>query len=274
MAGKSIVLEFPTGRILPDTYRQRSGCIAELVRSLAKGRSFENYSRLDLTPLPIRLDLLSGIEDDTIVKLSALAASGVITAASAARLALKHAAQTPSVRDRRFDASARHPEVVMTLVGNIFREYAFNLRLGGVWLGFAFADHPATLVEVCPPDRGSVCLLIGCDTRRRNRIRLLASSDWRRWILARTTGSLQTAYHVMVLGGIPPVGLLRSAILADLRKAIGASGAIGSAPVFKGQPSSARPPAATEITGKLLTLIEIAMPGLVDVTANAGVDAR
>jgi hypothetical protein len=271
MVGKGIVVEFPTGRIVPETPRRRNDCIAELVRSIARGQTSQSLGCLDLKPLPIRLDLLSGIEDDTIAKLTELATTGIITTASAARLALKHAAQKLHPGARRFDPPARHlqhPEIVLTLVGDVFREYAFNLRFGEVWLGFAFADRPATLFEVCPPDRGSVCLVIGCDERRRNKTRLFTPSDWRRCLLVQTTKSLRTAHHVLVLGGIPPAGQLRSAILADLRRAVGARGPTSSTPVLHGQDSSARRRTATEIASQLLTLIEIAMPGLVDVPAN------
>lgn len=263
MIGNGILLEFPTGRRLPEISHRVDDSVADLVRSLSATRATAKASHPAIHPLPIRLDLLTGVGDDTIAGLTALAAQGIVTPASAARLALRHAARSADGRSCRAEMGIRHPRhsrIVMTLAGNVFREHAFCLSLGETWLGFASADRIAALFEVCPSDRGPVCLLVGCDAHRRTTIRFVAPVDWRRCLAARPGGRLRAVHHVLVLGGIPSTGEARSAVLAGLRNATGSWGTVAT----RDRRSSGSSASTTSTVSALLTLIEIAMPGLVE----------
>lgn len=274
MNGKGIVVEFPNGRRLQKRPPDRDGSIARLVRCLSGRHAMTNGASAIIRPLPIRLDSLTGLDDETVAGLAALAAGGVIAPASAARLAMRHAVESIRVRSDRPGVppdTVRHPTLAMTLAGDVFGDFAFNLRLGKAWLGFAAATCLAPLLEICPPDRGAVCLLIGCDTSRRNTVRVLTPRDWRRCLVMSNHARTKRHHHFLVLGGIPAAGKARSSILLGLRNAVLASGnsdLVGAG--GRKQDARLRRHAPTAIGYELLTLIELAMPGLVEADGGRG----
>lgn len=275
MQSSGIIVEFPTGRRLQRASPMSS--IARLVRSLSGGREEIDRAAVLAQPLPIRLDLLTGMDDETIGGLAALAVSGVITSDSAARFALRHAAEATGGRTNLPDVSIdrmKHRRIVMTCAGDVFGKFGLLLRMEEVWVGFAYPSCLGLLYEICPVDPGSICLLVGCDAGSRNTIRVLASRDWRRQLATLREERLRSAHHLLVLGGIPTAGHAKSSTLIELRNAVRASGSIivGSGRV--GGPAFGRHRVQTNLGRKLLTLIELVMPGLVDVEQNKGDNVR
>ena len=268
MSGGGIVVEFPTGRRLRRRSSDHSGTVARLVRSLSASRTTTDGGSAIAQFLSIRLDVLTGMDDETIEGLADLAVGGIVTPASAARLALRHAAESGGFRSDPPYGGAVAPKpstIALTLAGDVFGEFAGHLRLGKAWLGFAAADSLAPLLEICPSDRGSVCLLVGCDGSRRNTVRVLAPRDWRRSLATWSQPPMKRHHHVLVLGGIPATGEARSSILVDLRNAVLAGGTVdlvgGGA---RERNERRRRVGPMRISHDLLTLIEFAMPGLVE----------
>jgi len=278
MQGSGIIVDFPTGRRLRRLSSKGTASIARLVKSLSCEGTSINGAASVVRPLPIRLDILTGIDDETVAGLAALAAGGIITAASAARLAMRHAVESSGGRTNPPTVSAdstRHPTVVMTFAGDVFGEFSLLLRMEEVWVGFASPSCLGSLYEICPPDRGSICLLIGRDAGSRNTIRVLAPRDWRRCLATQEEKRLQTAHHLLVLGGIPAAGAARSSTLIDLWNALRANGSsdiVGAGRI--GNPADGCLHVPTKLGRQLLTLIELVMPGLVDVRGSSGEAAR
>lgn len=272
MQSSGIIVQFPTGRRL--RWGSPTSSIARLVRSLSGGGQGIDRATALVQPLPIRLDVLTGMDDETIAGLAALAAGGVITSASAARFALRHAAESTVERTSLPDVSIDR-RIVMTCAGDVFGEFGLLLRMEEVWVAFAYTSCLGRLYEICPVDPGSICLLIGCDAGSRNTIRVLASRDWRRRLATLGAEQLRSAHHLLVLGGIPTAGQARSSTLIDLRNAVRASGSkvfVGGGRMGGSAFGRHRPP--TKLGRKLLILIELVMPGLVDVDQSKGNDAR
>lgn len=267
MSGNGIVVEFPSGRRLGKVPPIVDRSIAHLVRSLSRKRRSAAKPISTDHSLVIRLDMLTGVDDETVAGLASLAAQRIITPSSAVRLALRHAAEAIRPRTELPVTSADpvpHPTIAMTLSGDVFGDFAFRLRMGDVWIGFTSASHYGSLFEICPPDRGAICLLIGCDASRRNTVRFLTSNEWRSCLSARMPIYAGSVHHILVLGGIPPAGEARSSVLSDLACAVRRSGGnilTGAVRWRRATPDRHRVP--TRIGLGLLTLIELAMPGLV-----------
>ena len=229
-------------------------------------------------PLPIRLDMLTGLADETVAGLAALAAGGVITSASAARLAMRHAAESSRERTNLPDVATnrmRHRTIALTLAGDVLAEFSLLLRMDEAWVGFASPSCLGRLYEICPPDRGSVCMLVGSDARSRTTIRVIARRDWRRCLATREAEQLRTVHHLLVLGGIPAAGRARSSTLIDLWTAVRANGGsvIDEPGRLKSRADGCQH-APTKLGRDLLTLIELVMPGLVDARQGNRDDAR
>ncbi|AMB44809.1 hypothetical protein Y590_07890 [Methylobacterium sp. AMS5] len=218
--------------------------------------------------LLIRLSELVGIGDDTVDRLTWLARDGVLTPASAARLAMRHAAEcggTPV----RLGPSAGNPTYELRLAGDPFGRFAFRLQGSTAWIVFAPISGVGLLMEFCLRDRIQACLLIGCDSQRRTTVQLLPAVDWRRRLRAFGAGSGRCgSRHVLLLGGLPIREPERSAALAGIECAIRRSGnteLISSRLRKRLNPASSAPP--KYISREVLIMIELACPGLVEVPA-------
>lgn len=258
------ILEFPTGRSIDASRVRAPETVARLVRALL--RKTWAFGGGMSKPLPIGLDTLAGIDDETVKGLASLAAEGVLTVASAARLALRHATETfqASHRSGRRGMEGRYPELTTTLAGDVFGDFAFRLRRYDRWLGFANLPGISYLYEICPPDRNSLCLLIGSDAARRNIVHVSSPPDWRTHLTGlHAVADERGGHHVLLIGGLPPAGVERRSILDQLHRGLTAAGSI--AVVRNGTrppPSGGRCRSGSGI--EVLMLIEIAMPGLVD----------
>lgn len=267
MAEDCSVLEFPTGRRMSHRPVRPTDRVARLVRSLSGRNSHVSTGRI-VEPISIRLDALTGFDDETVEGLTTLASAGVITAACAARLAMRHA-----IESSRSGLHPRHPSngigphtrLATTLAGDVFGDFAFHLSCSDAWLGFATWPGIPFLYEICPPDRAAICLLIGCDAARRNVVRIQTPSDWRRRLTdARAAGSREVSHHVLLLGGIPRAGEARRSVIGRLHRAVLAAGNLAVAGKSMMARSYADGGAYTRFELELLTLVEMAMPGLVE----------
>lgn len=272
MAESNIVLQFPSGRLLVDASPSgaRKQTVAGLVRSLAAMRRLPTSASEE--PLAIKLSALTGLADRTVNWLTALAQSGVITPASAGRLALRHsdevAASCPGLH-RVAKSAARY---ALAVAGDPFGRFAFRLHGKNAWIVFAPVDSLGFLSELCPGERIQACMLVGCDAERWTTVRLLNSGDWRRCLGTLGAGTSRCGcHHVLLLGGLPSREPERSDTLTGIEHALGRGGntRLVSSSLRK------RAGAAGSVPGQdqsrdVLAMIELAFPGLVDVQVPAG----
>lgn len=266
MIGDGNVLEFPTGRRMNGSRPCSVESVARLVECLAQRRSRAGTARVG-KPLSIGLTALTGFDDETVEGLAALTANGTITADCAARLAMRHAAEQSRTRSQSQPShtNVAYPQLTTTLAGDVFDDFAFHLRRSSAWLGFATWRGIPHLYEICPPDPDAICLLIGCDAARRNVVRIKSPPDWRRHLAeVGAAKSRQSIHHVVLLGGLPAARGAWRAVIDQLHRGLLAAGntvrAESRAPTKRPNPRGRCTPSAVEI----LTLIEIAMPGLVE----------
>lgn len=273
MAGSSIVVEFPSGRPLArrSSAAPRRRSVAELVRSLSGRRSPPAATGPD-QPLPIRLSEFAGVADPTVRKLCSLALGGVVTPASACRLALRHAEEVSGPRRSQPPAAAGAIRYELTLAGDPFGEFAFHLRGRGGWIVFAPVTSLGLLPELCPGVGIQACMLVGCGADRRSTVRLLTAKDWHRRIVALSNGRSRCgSHHVLLLGGLPSREPERSSALTGIEQAVHRGG--NTRLVFstlRKRCEADRAIHSQDHSRDMLAMIELALPGLVDVPAPTG----
>ncbi|MBK3404153.1 hypothetical protein H0176_22095 [Methylorubrum populi] len=269
MFGSGIVVEFPTGR--PFVPKPLCGpgnrSVAGIVRRLSGIRGKRRGAEPD-THVTIGLRDLAGVGDETIDRLSVLVRGGVVTPASAARLALRHADECSGQKPLRGPPGGGAATYELTVAGDPFGRFALRLQGRTGWLVFAPATSLGCLAELCSCGRIQACLLIGCSADRRTTVQLLDSASWRRRlaVLGADIGRCGSR-HVLLLGGLPLRDPERSWALAELERAVRRSGnTVISASLRKSLDTQGRPP-LPEPARELLTMIELAYPGLVDASA-------
>ncbi|MBY0254296.1 MAG: hypothetical protein K2X54_23440 [Methylobacterium organophilum] len=270
MVGSCTVVEFPSGRPLarklPATRRTRS--VAEIARRLSGHQSAPSAKGPD-QHLPIRLSDFAGVADSTVRQLSTLALDGVITPASACRLALRHAEEVdrPSSTPPRIVRGTFRYE--LALAGDPFGEFAFHMRGRGGWIVFAPVTSLGLLIEICPPMGTQVCMLVGQRADRRTTVRLLTAKDWRRLAVAFSKGRDRSGtHHVLLLGGLPSREPDRSSALAQIEQALRRGGNTELVlSTLKKHCEADSSLAAQDPSREMLAMIELAFPGLVDVLA-------
>ncbi|ACB81973.1 hypothetical protein Mpop_3844 [Methylorubrum populi BJ001] len=199
------VVEFPTGRRFTHRSLGRPGgrSVARIAQNLSGRRSSCRKSVAPDVPLSIRLNELTGNDDETVGRLTGLAHDGVITPASSARLAMLHADECGSAQPRRRSNVDDAAAYDLTLVGDPFGRFAFRLRGRKAWVVFAPAAGVGLVAELCLRDQIHACLLIGCGAGRRSTVRLLTLADWHRRIAVIGSGSNRFgSRHVLLLGGL------------------------------------------------------------------------
>lgn len=270
MTDHGTIIEFPGGRRRTDAVAVGSRSVADLTESLSRQvRARRTAMDVD-AQLSIRLADLTGVADRTIRRLTFLVHAGSITAASAARLAMRHADEVRGRRRVLGPVGEEHPGRSMlevTLIGDPFGNFALGFRQGEAWVGFAPFHSLSQLFELCPPGQGPVCLLVGCDACRRTTVRCLDSPHWRQRLSAlRSPPRQHAASQVIVLGGLPTCRTSRASVLHALDAAVrrGTGGAL--IPPMRHPPQvRGIQPSRSDSTRILLMLIELARPGLVDV---------
>ncbi|WP_132254937.1 hypothetical protein [Methylobacterium segetis] len=267
MPDGGIVIDFETGLpVVASACEHKSArwIAGKLASALGRSCGDSPTSR----SVAVRLDELSGVHDETIGRLTALALNGTLTPATAARLALQHArevGQRPIPKHLQIsDPNGRCRRLELTLSGSPFDRFAFRLRNGEAWVGFAPATCLDRLLEVCPSHGRAVCLLVGCDAKRRTVVRILRLGDWRSGLeRVSSAAGRQTAQQLLVLGGLPSRGPGRSSALAALATAVRNAGNTGLLEPM-GRSRSAEAATPSRIVLDLLMLIELSLPGLVD----------
>jgi hypothetical protein len=276
MAESSIIVHFPSGRPLahPSLARVRRPTVAGLVRSLAGKRRFPEAASEE--PLAIKLTDFTGIADPTVNSLTALARSGVITPASAGRLALRHADEVAARGLGPHGFVERAARYALAVAGDPFGQFALRLHGRNVWIVSAPVDGLGFLPELCPREEIQACMLVGCDADRRTTVRLLTSADWRRRLATLAGGTSRCGCrHVLLFGGLPSREPERSHTLTGIEYALrrGGNTRLVSSSLRK-RSGADRPPSDRDPVREVLAMIELAFPGLVDVHVAAGGPGR
>lgn len=270
MTPGSVVVEFPSGRPIASGMiaDRRRRDVAGIVRSLSGRRPLSTATEHD-QPIPIDLIEFAGVADDTVRQLRSLTLDGIITPASACRLALRHADEVGGARVKRLQAARGTVHYELALVGNPFGAFACHLRGRVGWIVFAPTTGLGLLAELCPDVGLKACLLIGSGADGRSTLRLTTAKDWRRRISALASGSSRCgSHHVLLLGGPPSRELRQSSILAEIERAVRRNGR----PQLDGSISGGRldvdrTGSLEASTREMLSMIELAFPGLLDVSA-------
>jgi hypothetical protein len=264
------LIEFPTGRLLPQSnYERRT--VAALAAALSAGGSSHPDSRR--RPLQLSLQDLTGLSDRTIERLSDLAERGVLSPPSAARLAMRHAhelgGRNPTAPSGH--ATARHSHH-LALVGDPFGRAAFRIedRASGAWVACATFAALDLLYEVCPSGIGPVCLVLGPEGRSQPETALRRSRNWCS-DLARLADRVGRSadQHVLVLGGLPGSGRDRTLLLAGIEDGLRCGGMNVRAGTSR---SRAEMGTAAERAGRArrhLVLMEVVFPGIVGMNGRA-----
>lgn len=264
------IVEFPSGRLLvrPSAGRTTVAALVKRLASRGRLRPPEPKHR----PLSIGLADLTGISDGTLDLLTALAARRILTPASAARLAMRHASELGDPRFRR--ASCRREATYshhIVLAGDLFGRSAFRVeeRASGAWVACATFAAFDLLSDVCPVDGLPFCILPGLDGETTPSIVLRRPREWRSELAALAEDIDRSAErHLLVVGGLPDSGGRRAAIFSGVEDGLRRAGLR-----VRSSRRSAR--VAIETTEErarqarpYLVLIEIAFPGLVRVPGS------
>lgn len=259
------IVEFPSGRSMVRHATSRAS-VAALVKRLAlptRSRPPETERR----PLLVELGDLTGMWDGTLEQLTILAESRILTPASAARLAMRHACEIGHSRaGSEICRSARSYSHHLVLVGDLFSRSAFRIveRASGAWVACATFASFDLLSEICPMDGAPFCILPSANGRTKPSIELRRPRDWRADLANLIAAADRPGErHLLVVGGLPNSGRSRAVIVAGIEEGLRrnglcvrygrscASNVVGTADERERQ------------SRRHLVLIEIAFPGLV-----------
>jgi len=271
MTESSIVVQFPSGRALSHASLagSRNHSIAGIVRSLAGKKRFSGKGSDE--PLAIRLSEFAGVADSTVRQLTSLACRGVITPASAGRLALRHADEVATRSPGPHGPTGSATRYALSVAGDPFGQFALRLHGRSVWIVFAPVDGLGFLLELTPRQGIQACMVIGCDADRQTTVRLMTAADWRRRLVPLVGGTSRCGcHHVLLLGGLPFREPERSEALMGIERAIrrcGSSRLVSSS--LRKRSGACRSDPDEDPSREALALIELMFPGLVDVAVPA-----
>ncbi|MGE8131510.1 hypothetical protein ACQKQD_31575 [Methylobacterium sp. NPDC080182] len=263
------IVEFPSGRSFIRPLK-RCQTVAALVKRIAS-RDGHVPSARKRHRLEVTLDDLTGVSDETVDLLTSLAEERVLSPASAARLAMRHANEVglPRLGSAGIPQALTYSHHLM-LAGDLFRRFAFRIeeRASGAWVACATLATLDLLSEICPMDGMPFCILPGLEGQRPPSIIVRMPRNWRIELASWAAGTDRAAErHVLVVGGLPESGRRRATIVAGVRDGLRRNG-------FRVQPrqsSSCAPETANERNRQAyrhLVLIEIAFPGLIRVLGD------
>ncbi|MBY0253957.1 MAG: hypothetical protein K2X54_21690 [Methylobacterium organophilum] len=264
------LVEFPSGRLLPRSDFSRR-TVAALAKALSIDRSMCPGS--GRRSLHVSLQELAGLSDRTIDLLADLAERRVLTPASAARLAMRHAHELGGRRPAApgEPAAARHSHH-LALVGDPFDRAALRMedRTNGSWVACATLATLDLLYEVCPTGIGPVSLVLGPEGRPQPAIALRRSRDWCNDLarLAERAGR-SADQHVLVLGGLPGPGRDRALVLAGIEDGLRRGGLNIRARTGLSRMEMGTALERADRARRHLVLIEIVFPGLVGMEGEA-----
>ncbi|MBY0253238.1 MAG: hypothetical protein K2X54_17960 [Methylobacterium organophilum] len=264
------VVEFPTGRL---SIRPPHGrpTVAALTNRLAF-RSRLRRDDAERRPLPVELRELAGVSDETVDLLTALVERRILTPASAARLAMRHASEIdrPSFAPAAADGARPHSHHLV-LAGDLFSRSAFRVeeRASGAWVACATFAALDLLFEVCPIDGMPFYILPSLDGRSAPSMVVRTPCDWQIDLARRAEAAERAAErYVLVIGGLPDSGQSRATIIAGVRDGLRRNRRRtqfrqSSPPSVPVAPDERNRPAYHH-----LVLIEIAFPGLIHVLGD------
>lgn len=271
MAASGNVIEFPTGRPFgsgsPASSRYRS--VVGIVQCLSRQAPKSSKGIQTDASLLIKLSQLVGVNDETIDRLSVLARDGIVTPESAARLAMRHADECVGWHRRHRPIASGAVAFDLTLTGDAFGRFALRMRGREAFLLFAPTSGVGQLLELCVPENFQACLLIGCGTERRTTVRILRPADWHRRLAVVSAGTNRCgSRHILLIGGLPRQEPERSLALDAIELAVrrGGNTELVSS-TLRRRCETGRPFPIPASARELLTMIELAFPGLVDVPA-------
>lgn len=262
---KENVVEFPTGQPVLRTAGNRRP-VALLVRKLAAGARIR-----DLEPghrhLAMELCDLAGVSDQTVEVLTALAQSGVVTPASAARLAMRHASEIGSLPcGTAIACEACDHGHHLALAGVVSGRFAVRIedRTTGAWVARGTFAGLEFLLDVCPKGRGSFYLLPEFDAAARNSVVLRKPRDWRSDLtcLVQRIG-FRGDRQILIVGGVPRSGQERAAVIGGIADGLRRSGMLVRTKCPTPRVGIVSPNVGERRARGHLVLIETAFPGLV-----------
>lgn len=267
---KGNIFEFPTGRRLCQSVGDGRS-VAVLARKLSSGARLRTFGPIH-DVLSIDISDLTGISDDTIDRLRALAAHRVLTPSSVVRLALRHASEIG--RFRPWPPQAARPfrsNYDFILAGDVFESFACRIedRLGGAWVARGTLEDRALLFEICPPDGCPLYIAHGMDADTGPRTFLRKPRNWRSDLSRMAEGAEgMRDWHVLIVGGLPTDGQKRATVIGGIADGLRRGGA--GVRIVKAADRSEFDTEAGRLRDARshLNLIEIAYPGLVDVPAG------
>ena len=268
MKRDGIVIDFATRKIVPSCSTDPR-TVANLARTLCRRAVLADTRTEQLPPLRIRLADLTGVSDLTISRLTALAATGTLSAASAARLALRHAQQIPG-RGGLSDHGAIHgsDRMELTVTGDVFGAFALRIESAGIgtWVGMAPGRCLDRLFEACPESGRGICLLVGRSMHRSMTVRLLSGIEWRRMLVSRARRpEWRPVQHVLVVGGLPNAAHAHVIMFRTIEQAVGwRRESVRTENSQQGR-RTRTVPARSPLEMQVLRLIELALPGVVDI---------
>lgn len=243
--------------------------VANLAQILCRQAALPEPHNGQLPPLRIVLADLTGVSDGTISRLTALAATGTLTVASAARLALRHAQQIRSCnRSSEYGAIPESDRMELTVVGDVFGTFAIRIAATDTrpWVGMAPGNCLEQLFEACPERGRAICMLVGQSQQRDMTVRLLSGIEWTRTLASRARRpEWRSVQQVLVVGGLANARHAHVSMYRAIEQAVGLRlQGMTTANSRHGHRTRVVPP-RSPLEMQALRLIEIALPGLVDV---------
>ncbi len=257
------VVDFSSRRIIGSRALSKR-TVARIVESLSGAVRAGQGARDTSKSLLIRLDDLCGVADITIEKLAALAADGVLTPESAARLACRHSKEIGACTGAHGVGEDPTSQYELLLSGDALRSFAIRVRSRreAPWVGSASSTAYRHLLEVCPIGGRAICLLVGRSESRITTVRLVTTPDWHATLLGRSRRpGWANVKHVLVVGSLPKNRELRAAVLTAVEDALRhRSDLMLTAP--SGRPRTEGDCRYEAVAAEVLTLLAVASSGL------------
>jgi hypothetical protein len=259
------VVEFPTGRPIKRPAKARK-MVAIMVRKLAAGVRLRQPGP-GRQPISVQLRDLTGVADETVDTLASLAGSRVLTPATAARLALRHAFEIGRPYSEAAGAhEARTHGHRLVLAGDVFGSFAIRIedRASGAWVARSRFSDLDLLSGLCPAGSVSLHLMTGPDAGdppvidvrapRARRVDPAHSADGSDRIKER---------QLLIVGGLPSSTRRRAAVVAGIEDALRRGGMRVRTSNASSRIATAGAEEWAREARRHLVLIEIACPGLV-----------
>lgn len=219
MINSGTIVRFPSGAI-GKPGPGHPGTVAAIANDLF--RDLGGRPPLPCRPasIPVRLEALCGVADETVSRLAAVAAAGVLTPESAARLALRHAREIGRGPRGRGQKSLSAPgRYDLHLCGTGPESFAAKIESasGDPWVASATARSFELLLAICPGNGRAICLLVNRAATTGATVRLVTTRSWRNTLIDRSTRpGWRSLRHLLIVGGLPSGRRERSEVAAAI----------------------------------------------------------